>query len=74
MLNARKIQEFLIFISQSFPKYPREPFSPFIYEYNISMLSVLHSEILNTSRDAAPNIILRYTKVEGSKKGDVAAW
>ena len=35
MLNARKIQEFVI--SQSFLKYPREAFFPLIYEYNISM-------------------------------------
>ena len=37
MLDARKIQEFVMFISRSFPKYPREAFFPFIYEYNISM-------------------------------------
>ena len=37
MLNARKVQEFVIFISRSFLKYSREAFSPLIYEYNISM-------------------------------------
>ena len=37
MLNARKIQEFVIFISRSFLQYPREAFFLFIYEYNISM-------------------------------------
>ena len=35
MVNARKIQEFVIFISQSFLKCPRKAFFPFIYEYNI---------------------------------------
>ena len=39
MLNARKIQEFVIFNSRSFLKYPREAFSPLIYEYNKSMVA-----------------------------------
>ena len=37
MLNERKIQEFVMFISQLFLKYPREAFCPLIYAYNISM-------------------------------------
>ena len=37
MLNARKIQEFMMFISRLFLRYPREAFWPLIYEYNISM-------------------------------------
>ena len=39
MLNARKIQEFVMFISRLFLRYPREAFCPLIYEYNISMVS-----------------------------------
>ena len=43
MLNARKVQEFVIFISRSFLKYPRKYFFPFIYEYNISMVITKHA-------------------------------
>ena len=45
MLNARMIQEFVMFISRSFLKYPREAFFPFIYEYNISMV-LLYKQIV----------------------------
>ena len=52
MLNERKIQEFVMFISRLFLRYPREAFCPLIYEYNISMalpltnwLKMLHSEL-----------------------------
>ena len=41
MLNARKIQDFVILISWSFMKYPRKAFFLFIYEYNISMGNLL---------------------------------
>ena len=37
MLNGRKIQEFVMFISRLFLRYPREAFCPLLYEYNISM-------------------------------------
>ena len=37
MLNARKILEFVMFISRLFLRYPREVFCLLIYEYNISM-------------------------------------
>ena len=36
--NARKIQEFVMFISRLFLRYPREAFYPLIYEYNTSMV------------------------------------
>ena len=36
-LNAGKIQEFVMFISRLFLRYPREAFCPLIYVYNISM-------------------------------------
>ena len=38
MFNARKIQEFVMFISRLVLRYPREAFCPLIYEYNISMV------------------------------------
>ena len=38
MLNARKIQEFVMFISRLFLRYPREALCLFIYEHNISMV------------------------------------
>ena len=37
MLNARKIQEFVMFISRLFLRYPREAFCLLIYKYNIYM-------------------------------------
>ena len=37
MFNARKIQEFVMFIFRLFLRYPREAFYPLIYECNISM-------------------------------------
>ncbi len=43
MLNARKIQEFVMFVSRLFLRYPREAFYPLIYEYNISMVLMLSS-------------------------------
>ena len=45
MLNARKIQEFVMFISRLFLRYPREALCPFIYEYNISMYFVKSQSI-----------------------------
>ena len=38
MLNARKIQQFVTFISRLFLRYPKEAFCPLIYEFNISTL------------------------------------
>ena len=40
MLNARKIQEFVMFISQLYIRYPREACCPLIYEYNITKVSL----------------------------------
>ena len=57
MFNARKIQEFVMFISRLFLRYPREAFCPLIYEYNISMYLILRRAIHPTCRKVKLSVL-----------------